>query len=317
MYKINTSCENKNSNKIKYENNYQNMIHNNMINNNMINNNMINNNMINNNIINEDMKKMHLLPPHCPMTPKSYTDFFNDNTDNTDNTYSNQKLYGSKPYKSETVKHPKEGYKHTIETQQFYSDFKKDALEYTSKNYEFIDNNLHNNNYNSNNYYNSNNNNNENIKIYKETKPHSDFAKPMAINGSNKVADLFDNCMNKKTFEYKRYSTISPHHKQWIDNPLFTEDISQETLQFKNNYIESREEENMNLYSSIFEDMYAMSYNKTEFTSSAIVKKIENKLKQNNLENDNITKIKATKAIKLNKLLSDREKLRQSNNNIK
>ena len=301
MYKINTFYQNKNknsnsnsnSNKINYDNNYKN----------------------NNNIINEDIKKMHLLPPHCPMTPKSYTDFFNDNTDNTDNTYSNQKLYNSKPYKSETVKHPKEGYKHTIETQQFYSDFKKDALEYTSKNYEFIDNSLHNNNSHSlQNKNNNNNNNNENIKIYNKTKPHSDFAKPMAINGSNKVADLFDNCMNKKTFEYKRYSTISPHHKQWIDNPLFTEDISQETLQFKNNYIKSREEENMNLYSSIFEDMYAMSYNKTEFTSSAIVKKIENKLKQNNLVNDNITKIKATKANKLNQLLSDREKLRQSNN---
>jgi hypothetical protein len=286
MYKINinTSCQNKNSNKI---NTIQNK-HTPEYNNDMI-----------NNMINEDIQKMHLLPPHCPMTPKSYTDFFEKHNNNNNNNY-----------KTETVKHPKEGYKHTMETQQFYSDFKKDALEYTSKNYEFIDNSnktKHNNNYN-------NNETTENIKMYEETKPHTHFAKPMLMNGSNKVADLFDNCMNKKTFEYKRYSTISPHHKQWIDNPLFTEDISQETLQFKNNYMEQREEENMNLYSSIFEDMYAMSYTKTEYTSSSLVKKIENKLKTNKLEDDNIKKIKEKKENKLNQLLADREKLRQNNN---
>ena len=44
-------------------------------------------------------------------------------------------------------------------------------------------------------------NENENIKLYKETKPQHEFANPMLMNGSNKVEDLFDNCMNKKTFE--------------------------------------------------------------------------------------------------------------------
>ena len=38
------------------------------------------------------------------------------------------------------------------------------------------------------------------------------------------VKITYDNCKNKKTFEYKRYSTIAPHHKQWIDNPLFNND---------------------------------------------------------------------------------------------
>jgi len=312
MYKINinTSCQNKNSNKINITKNTTKNKHTPEYNNDII-----------NDMINEDIQKMHLLPPHCPMTPKTYTDFFEfSNTKNNNSPKTTLKptpqlkLYGSRPYKTETIKHPKEGYKHTMETQQFYSDFKKDALEYTSKNYEFIDNNntLRSNSLNSNNY--NNNETNENIKIYEETKPHTHFAKPMLMNGSNKVADLFVNCMNKKTFEYKRYSTISPHHKQWIDNPLFTEDISQETLQYKNNYMERREEENMNLYSSIFEDMYAMSYNKMEYTSSALVKKIENKLKTNNLEDDNITKIKEKKENKLNQLLADREKLRQSHN---
>ena len=289
MYKINTSYQNKNS--IQKNNN-----------------NNCNNNYQNNNMINEDLKKMHLLPPHCPMTPKTYTDFFSHNHNHNHNNHNNN------TYKMETVKHPREGYKHKIEHNNFYGDFKKDALHFTSSNYKFID---EDNNVNAkSNDENEDENKNENIKMYKDTKPQRHFAMPMQINGSNKVADLFDNCMNKKTFEYKRFSTISPHNKQWLDNPLFTNDISQETQKLKNNYMDNREEDNMNLYSSIFDDMYAMSREQTEYTTSAIVEKIENKLKNNNLEDDNITKIKATKANKLDKLLEAREKLRQSNNTI-
>ena len=151
-----------------------------------------------NNSIIEDIHKMHLLPPHCPMTPKSYTDFFNNNS----------KLSGVAPYTMKTISHPRQGYKHTIEYRDFYSDFKKDALHYTSQNNEFINNNNNDNNNNDNNLIIKPliiNDDNENIKLYKETKPHNEFAKPMKINGSNKVSDLFDNCMNKKTFEYKRF----------------------------------------------------------------------------------------------------------------
>ena len=272
------------------------------------------NNTILNNTINEDIHKMYLLPPHCPMTPKTYTDFFNDNDTDSDSI-----LHHSNPYKNETVKHPREGYKHTIESRNFYSDFKKDALEYTSKNFEFINNSYKNQNQNQNqNQNHTNNNTNENIKLYEETKPHKQFAKPMAINGSNKVSDLFDNCMNKKTFEYTKYSTISPHHKQWIDNPIFTKDISQETQLLKNNYMDSRETEHMNLYNGIIEDMNAMTYNQIEYTSSALVKKIEDKLNNKNvnnsetkLEDDNIKKMKKNKSILLNNLLEERENLRK------
>ena len=239
-------------------------------------------NKYDNTIIHEDTRKMHLIPPNCPMTPKSYTDFFNDNPNSNPNP--NSFLSGAEPYKMETVKHPKQGYKQSIEYSNFYSDFKKDALEFTSQNnineFSFIDNKDNKGNKgNKGDKYPINEDTSYNIKLYKETKPHNEFAKPMLINGSNTVSDLFDNCMNKKTFEYKRYSQISPHHKQWIDNPLFVNDISQETEQLKTNYMNDRETESSDIYSSVFEDMYFLTYNPIEYTNSAIIQKILNELK--------------------------------------
>lgn len=220
-----------------------------------------NNNYKNNNIINEDINKMHLLPPHCPMTPTSYTYYFSDNTT----------LSRVEPYKTELIKHPKDGYTHKIEYNHFYNDFKKDALHYTDNNYEFI-NNTNNHSSNTTNQssnsklYSSNTtkyilNDNNDVKLYNETKHkrYNDFAVPMSINGSNKVKDLYDNCKNKKTFEYKRYSTIAPHHKQWIDNPLFIDDISIETETLKTNFVDNRETHTMDIYSDVFQDMYAMT----------------------------------------------------------
>ena len=206
-----------------------------------------NNDYKNNNIINEDINKMHLLPPHCPMTPTSYTNYFSDYTT----------LSKVEPYKTELVKHPKDGYTHKIEYNHFYNDFKKDALHYTDNNYEFINNS---NNHSSNTTKYILNDNND-VKLYNETKHkrYNDFAVPMSINGSNKVKDLYDNCKNKKTFEYKRYSTIAPHHKQWIDNPLFTNDISIETETLKSKFVDNRETHTMDIYSDVFQDMYAMT----------------------------------------------------------
>ena len=213
-----------------------------------------NNDYKNNNIINEDINKMHLLPPHCPMTPTSYTNYFSDYTT----------LSKVEPYKTELVKHPKDGYTHKIEYNHFYNDFKKDALHYTDNNYEFI-NNTNNHSRNSNNHSSNTTkyilNDNNDVKLYNETKHkrYNDFAVPMSINGSNKVKDLYDNCKNKKTFEYKRYSTIAPHHKQWIDNPLFIDDISIETETLKSKFVDNRETHTMDIYSDVFQDMYAMT----------------------------------------------------------
>ena len=260
-----------------------------------------------NNMINEDINKMHLVPPNCPMTPKSYTQFFNTNK-NTNTNANNVSVVA--PYKLELVKHPREGYKYTMEYNNFYNDWDKGALHYTSSNNEFLDTN------NTKTTKNTpsilTNSNSENIKLYKETKPHNEFATPMNINGSNKVADLFDNCMNKKTFEYKRYSTISPHHKQWLDNPLFTSEISQDTEKLKNNYMNSREESNMNLYSSVFEDMYIMTKqtnNNFNFSNSSNIKKVEDELKNYNISSDYSNKqIQETDSKRLNLDLDKRIK---------
>ena len=262
MYKINTNTD---TNYNKFNNTNKNRIDN-------FNNCILDNDTYKqNNIINEDIKKMHLLPPHCSMTPKTYTDFFNDSDIEKDI-----------PYKMNTVKHPKEGYKHIIEHKHFYNDFKKDALHYTDNNYTFIDNNTKNRNRNRNRNNNNNNNiklninNDENIKLYSETKNknYNNFATPMKINGSNKIHDLFDNCMNKKTFEYERFSKISPNNKQLIDNPLFSNDISKETTTLKKNFIDNRDSHTMDIYSDVFKDMYAMTYNPIEYTQHALVNRI-------------------------------------------
>ena len=253
----------------------------------------------NSNMIKEDTRKMHLLPPNCPMTPKKYTQFFNTNTNS---------LSGVAPYKVELVKHPREGYKHTIEYRNFYNDFNKDVLDYKSDNNEVIINNANSNRLQS---LIINNDNDENIKLYKETKPHNEFATPMKINGSNKVEDLFDNCMNKKTFEYKRYSTISPHHNQWIDNPLFTNEISQDTEKLKANYMNSSEENNMNTYSSVFEDMYIMTNmtnNNLDFSYSSHIKKVEDELRNYDISSDySNNKIKEKNKIILNQHFDKRK----------
>jgi hypothetical protein len=87
------------------------------------------------NMIHEDSAKMHLLPQYCPMTPKSYTDFFNHNT----HEHSKRHLPGVSPYKLEKVKHPREGYQYTMKYNNFYTNWNKDALHYTSSNNEFIE----------------------------------------------------------------------------------------------------------------------------------------------------------------------------------
>ena len=274
------------------------------------------------NMIHEDSAKMHLLPQYCPMTPKSYTDFFNYNT----HEESKRHLPGVSPYKLEKVKHPREGYKYTMEYNNFYTDWNKDALHYTSSNNEFLDN--------TQNTYNKptilTNANSENLILYKKTKPHHEFAKPMKMNGSNKVTDLFDNCMNKKTFEYTRYSHISPHHKQWIDNPLFSGDISKETQHLKNNYMNDIEKESMDIYSGVFEDMYYLSndtnnnYKPNEYKYynylNKLQKNIDTQYQNNNfIKNDTIQKTKQENINKLNKEIDNRNILRSENikSNIK
>jgi len=221
-----------------------------------------------------DITKMHLIPPKCPMTPQSFTDFFNDTS----------QLKKAAPYKLLYEQHPKDLKIHTkIEYNNFYSDWKKDAINYNDKKYttQYLDytnnsnnsNNNANNNMNVNTLYGSNirnkedkDNISENIKIYEETKNQKGFAVPMKSNGSNTVETLYDNCLNKRTFEYKRfgYNMLSPQEpnkvNHLVDNPLYNNYLSEETNSMYENYLNSRIKNASNIYDIIFEDMYYLGY---------------------------------------------------------
>ena len=47
----------------------------------------------------------------------------------------------------------------------------------------------------------------EAINLYKDTKNKTPFATPMRTNGTNKISELYNTCMNKPTFQYTRYSS--------------------------------------------------------------------------------------------------------------
>jgi len=225
------------------------------------------------NSLENDINKMHILPPHCPMTPHSYSDFFNDKL----------KLHKVEPYKIKFVNHPKDGKQiTTIEYNNFYRDFKKDALNYNTPEMEEYNPNNHNNHNNPNNS-NSNNSNitqntilkntlgSENIQIYKDTKNKTNFAVPMKSNGSNKLEHIYNDCLNKSTFEYKRfgYDNTLKHNSNadnWVDNPIYNIDISEDTDILYNDYMNNIENNASNIYNSVFEDMYILGYNPSNST---------------------------------------------------
>ena len=217
-----------------------------------------------------DVTKMHLLPPHCPMNPHSYTDFYNDSA----------KLFGVSPYHLHVEPHKKDDKpKIKLQYNNFYSDFKTDALKYNSP--VMAEYNNKQNSHNSNNNQNSHSKphiKNKNIEIYKETKNQKGFAIPMKSNGSNTLETMFNDCLNKPTFEYKRFgydmltrknnSNPNPdfitNTNHLVDNPLYNIDISEETEILYSDYMNDREQNALNIYSADFEDMYIMGYNPGE-----------------------------------------------------
>jgi hypothetical protein len=270
MYKIyNNNSNNNNSNNNNSNNNNSNNKSNNT--NNYTNTNYYYDNK-NNNLqygqqksVIDDISKMHLIPPHCPMTPHSFTDFFNDN----------KKLHGVAPYhlniKNDIVKHKKDGKPNVrLQYNNFYSDFKKDALKYNSPvmaEYEEdirqpIINKL----------VVNDNHKNHNVKIFQETKNKKGFAVPMKSNGSNKLETIYNGCLNIPTFEYKPFATHNQKNRidntnkfnNMVDNPLFNIDISEETNNLYNDYMDSIDQNASDIYQTVFEDMYILGYNPVE-----------------------------------------------------
>jgi hypothetical protein len=240
-----------------------------------------------------DITKMHIIPPKCPMTPQSFTDFFNDSS----------KLNKVAPYKLLYENHPKDCKIHTkIEYNNFYSDWKKDAIGYTDKQYatEYLDY-TNTNTKNVNTLYRSMSNNQntgtrdytdntcnteitdtytekdnpenmyKNVKLYEETKNQKGFAVPMKSNGSNKLETLYNDCMNKPTFEYKRFgynmlqeenNNSSPSHL--VDNPLYNNYLSEETNSMYEEFLNKRINNATTIYDTVFEDMYILGYQPSE-----------------------------------------------------
>jgi len=208
-------------------------------------------------LIHQDIQKMHILPPHCPLYPNEYKDFFNNE----------KTLKPMSPYKLESVKHPKDGkiYK-KLEYNNFYSDWKQDALKWYPKSYieyENIKTTPNNINMDSGNIE-SGNIESGNMELYEKTKNHKQFAIPLATNGTNQLNIVFNYKCTESTFDYKRYASRGINNKEWFNNQLYAGNISNETEELKDKYMNDIMQNSMDLYSSVFEDMYLLGYEPKE-----------------------------------------------------
>jgi hypothetical protein len=198
------------------------------------------------NIIQDDITRMALLPPHCPMNPVGYSSFFNDTNE----------LKPVVPYKLVTEQHKRNGHPiQRLEYNHFYSDWKKDALTWEPR-MQYADT--------KGDKVEKDENNvvekcvleyNDKLKIFQETRNHTPFAVPLPVNGSNQIDILFNDKYNYKTFNYNRYASQPMNVKNRYYNPLYIEDISKETQDLKGTWMDSIIDNGMALYSSVFEDM--------------------------------------------------------------
>ena len=186
---------------------------------------------------------MHLQPPECTSQNISYKDFYNNTN----------KLKPVVPYKLRLVNHPKHGLKQVIEYRNFYSDSNPNARKYNAPEQEDIEGKILHDSSRLPMFYDSK------LKLYEETRIKNEFAKPLFSNGSNKLSVMYNDCLNKSTFNYKRFGNRGPNDKYWVDNPIYTKDISKETNSLKNHYMKSIKTDAQNLYASVFEDMYFLT----------------------------------------------------------
>jgi len=201
-------------------------------------------------VVKQSIANIALIQPHCPITPHSYTSFFND---------SRTLPGGVAPYKLETEKHPRDGFPmQKLEYNNFYSNWKQDALKWYPRNSKEFNSAVQQTPY----PYNTMPfHQDKSIELYEQTRRHDSFAVPLPTNGTNQVQILFNDKCNIPTFKYKRYAAQPINNSSWVNNKLYREDISVETQQQKAQYTDSIIENSMNLYSSVFEDMYLLQSN--------------------------------------------------------
>jgi len=207
------------------------------------------------NLVHQNIANMALLPPHCPSTPHSYSSFFNDSS----------KLPGGvAPYKLETEKHPRDGYPiQRLEYNNFYSDWKQDALKWYPRNSQEFESEVQNQNKSQSRAQNEYEpiEQDKAMDLYERTRRHDSFAVPLPTNGTNQVGILFNDKCNIPTFKYERYASQPINNSSWFNNKLYREDISEETQQEKAQYMNSIVQNSMDIYSAVFEDMYLLQLN--------------------------------------------------------
>jgi hypothetical protein len=202
--------------------------------------------------VQQSIEAMALMPPHCPMNPHRYASFFNNSS----------KLPGGvAPYKLLTEKHARDGHPvQRLEYNNFYSNWKTDALKWYpqgSKEYDSTDGS-------------GSGTSNDlplplprdaNLQLYEQTRRNNTFAVPLPTNGTNQVGILFNDKCQVPTFNYQRYAAQPVNNAGRFNNELYLEDISQKTQEQKAQYMNSIVQNSMDLYSSVFEDMYIMQMN--------------------------------------------------------
>ena len=197
-------------------------------------------------LVNQSIASMALMPPHCPMTPHSYTSFFNDS----------EKLPGGvAPYKL----HPRDGTPfQTLEYNNFYSDWKQDAVKWYPRHSKEFESVMQNETSEQTGYKPTEQEQDKAMGLYEQTRRHDNFAVPLPTNGTNQVRILFNDKCNIQTFKYKRYAEPI-NNTSWFNNKLYSEDISEETQQQKAQYMNEIVQNSMDIYSSVFEDMYYLT----------------------------------------------------------
>ena len=205
-------------------------------------------------LVHQSIASMALMPPHCPLTPQSYTSFFNDSS----------KLPGGvAPYRLQNEKHLRDGNTfQRLEYNNFYSDWKQDAVKwYPSNSREEFSYEVQNGTSTSTREQNTREplQQDKALELYELTRRHDNFAVPLPTNGTNQIRILFNDKCNIPTFKYKRYAEQPINNSSWFNNKLYREDISEETQQQKAQYMNDIVQNGMDLYSSVFEDMYYLT----------------------------------------------------------
>ena len=242
---------------------------------------------------------MFLIPPQSQIGQQeySYTEKFNPDINITpdENLKLSCKLGNNN---LQFLKHPKDGKIYNkIDYNNFYKDFKQDAN--TKDSYKkYMTNNIINtqtqipipipsnkNSHYDNNTITSTHNihtdinpylhiNTNTLSIYNNAERYKEFinksfnntqAIPLHTSGINNINILYDDKYNNNTFNYKRFALQNTQNSIQIaetqnNNLLYKNDITQETQKLQKKYINDITQRNIDLYSSVFEDMHILGF---------------------------------------------------------